>query len=377
MFEFEAKNILRRYGVNVPRGVVIDRERTPDDVKKDLNFPPPYAVKSQVLVAGRGKAGGIKIVKSLEEALEAARELFGRPIKGIYPKYVLIEEAVEHVKEFYVAITIDRGARKPVVLASSEGGVDIEEIVKERPEVLVKRLIDPFIGPRAYEVRNIAKRVGLSGRSVGEFVKLVLTMYKVFEDCDAELVEINPLALIEDGTLIPLDARMIVDDNAMFRHADLLQVDRTGSGEITEFEAKAKAKGLTFVELEGDIGVMGNGAGITMATMDLIKHYGGRPANFLDIGGGASKDVVREAVLLLLELPKVKRVLVNVFGGLTRCDEVAEGIVEALDKASTRKPIYARLIGTNEEEGRRILERHGVKVYSDLTEAVIEAVRGG
>lgn len=374
LYEFEAKEILAKYGVEIPRGIVIAKG---DDVKGKLvssNLRPPLVVKSQVLVAGRGKAGGVRLAKSLEEAIHLVELLFEFPIKGLKPRYILVEEAVEHSSELYASITLDKSARKPVVLASPYGGMDIEEIAREKPESIIRYHVDPYVGLRGFEARLIAKRIGLTGATVTSFASLLQSMYRVFMDYDAELVEVNPLTIVGER-VVALDARIIVDDNASYRHPELA-VERVEGGEVSEWEFKARRLGLAFVELDGNIGVMGNGAGLTMTSMDLVYEYGGAPANFLDIGGGASAERVKRALLLLLEFPKAKSIFINIFGGITRCDEVARGIVEALREYQGKpKPIFVRLSGTREEEGRRILEEVGVKAFDNPVDAVIEAIK--
>jgi succinyl-CoA synthetase beta subunit len=374
LYEFEAKGILARYGVSVPRGVVVEKG---EDVRGKLvssGLTPPLVVKSQVLVAGRGKAGGVRIAKSLDEAVSLVELLFDYPIKGLKPRYVLVEEAVEHSVELYASIAIDRSARKPVVLASLYGGVDIEEIARERPESIIRYHVDPYTGLRGFEARFIAKKLGLKGGLMQSFASLLQSMYDAFIDYDAELVEVNPLTIVGDR-VVALDARIIVDDNASYKHPELA-VERIEGGEVSEWESKARRLGLAFVELDGYVGVLGNGAGLTMTSMDLVYEYGGIPANFLDIGGGASAERVKKAVLLLLEFPKAKSIFINIFGGITRCDEVARGIVEALREYGGKpKPIFVRLSGTREEEGRRILEEAGIRAFDNPVDAVIEAIK--
>ncbi len=374
LYEFEAKSILAKYGVSIPKGVVVEKG---EDVRGKLvssGLKPPLVVKSQVLVAGRGKAGGVRIARSFEEAVSLAELLFEYPIKGLKPRYVLVEEAIEHSVELYASITIDRSARKPVVLASLYGGMDIEEIARERPESIVRYHVDPYVGLRGFEARLIAKKLGLESGLITPFASLLQSMYKAFIDYDAELVEVNPLTVV-GGNIVALDARIIIDDNASYRHPELV-VERVEGGEVSEWESKARRLGLAFVELDGYVGVMGNGAGLTMYSMDLVYEYGGVPANFLDIGGGASAERVKRAVLLLLEFPKAKSIFINIFGGITRCDEVARGIVEALKEYGGRpKPIFVRLSGTREEEGRRILEEFGIKAFDNPIDAVVEAIK--
>lgn len=374
LYEFEAKDILRRYGVEVPRGVVISRG---EDVRVKIessSLEPPLVAKSQVLVAGRGKAGGIRMANSIDEAINIVNLLFDHPIKGLKPKYILVEKAIKHDVELYASVTLDKSERRPVVLASLYGGIDIEEIAREKPESIVRYYVDPVKGLMGYEARSVAKKLGLTGGAQTSFSSLLQALYNIFIDYDADLVEVNPLTIV-DGKVIALDARIIVDDNAAYRHPELA-VERVEGGEVSIWESKARSMGLAFVELDGYVGIIGNGAGLTMTTMDLVYEYGGAPANFLDIGGGASSERVKKAVSILLEYPKAKVILINIFGGITRCDEVAKGIVEALREYKGQpKRLYVRLSGTREEEGRMILEEAEIRVYSDPREAAIAAVK--
>ncbi|GBF09711.1 succinyl-CoA synthetase beta chain [Aeropyrum pernix] len=374
LYEFEAKEILRMYGVETPPSVLV---MPGDDVAakiREAGLEPPLVVKSQVLVAGRGKAGGIKLVESVEDAVRVAGELWRKPIKGILPGALLVEKAVPHDAELYTSIIIDRSERRPVILASRFGGMDIEEIAREKPESIVRHYVDPFLGLRGYEARMVGKAIGLSGRLLNSYASFLQVLYRVFTALEAELVESNPLAIVGDK-VVPLDARIIVDDNSLFRHRELVERRRVEQrGEYTEWEVKARQQGLPFVELEGDIGIIGNGAGLTMATMDLVYHFGGRPANFLDIGGGARAELVKKAVSFLLEFPKAEKIFINVFGGITRGDEVARGIVAAVRESGSSKPLVVRLSGTREEEGRRILEEAGIYAYTDPVEAVKKVV---
>jgi len=369
LFEYEAKAILAKKGIRVPKGVLVRPGEDPIAKMKEAGLKPPVVVKAQVLVAGRGKAGGIKIAKTEEEVVRIVQELFNKPIKGIIPKVLLIEEAIPHDVELYAAIVIDRSARKPVVLASRYGGMDIEEIAREKPESIVRQHIDPFIGLKGYQARLVGKKIGLSGKALGSFSQFLLALYEAFVEYDAELAESNPLALVGDE-VIPLDARMIIDDNALYKHPEFAkEIEETG--EYTEWEIKARKIGLAFVELDGEIGIIGNGAGLTMTTMDLVYEYGGTPANFLDIGGGASAELVKKAVAFLMEYPKAKKVFMNIFGGITRGDEVARGIVKALEElGELPKPLVIRLAGTKAEEGRKILQEAGLEAFVDPIEAV-------
>lgn len=374
LFEFEAKEILRKYGVEVPRSTLIAKGEDPKKKIEEAGLRFPVVVKSQVLVAGRGKAGGIKKAESLEEAVRLVEELFEKPIKGLKPSYILVEEAVKFDAELYAAIVIDRSERKPLVLASRYGGMDIEEIAREKPESIIKVDIDPYVGLKGYHARVIGKKIGLSGKALASFANFLTALYRVFIDYDAELAESNPLALVGDK-VVPLDARIIVDDNALYRHKDLGGRKLEETGEYSEWEIKARSQGLAFVELDGDVGIMGNGAGLTMTTMDLVLEFGGRPANFLDIGGGASAELVKKALSFLFEYPKAKKIFINIFGGITRCDEVARGIVKAIEElGGLKKPLVIRLSGTNEEEGRRILKEHGIEAFVDPIEAAKRVV---
>ncbi|AFZ70246.1 succinyl-CoA synthetase, beta subunit [Caldisphaera lagunensis DSM 15908] len=373
LFEFEAKEIIKNYGFEIPQSVLIKKG---DDIEKKIReskMEPPFAVKAQVLVAGRGKSGGIKIVKTVEDAVKTAQTLFETSIKGIKPSYILIEKAIPHDKELYVGIVIDRSLRKPVVLASKFGGVDIEEIARNNPESIIRYPIDTFIGLRNYEARIIGKSIGVSGKALGSFEKFLTTLYKAFIEYDAELAESNPLAYLEDK-VIPLDLRITIDDNSLYRHENYAAKEEERLGENTEYEIKAHELDLAFVELDGDIGVLGNGAGLTMTTMDLIYEYGGKPANFLDMGGGAEAEHVKTCVKFLLDYPKAKKIFINMFGGITRADEVAKGVVMALNESSVKKPIVIRLTGTNEEQGKEILKQAGIEAYNDPIEAVKSVV---
>jgi len=368
LFEFEAKEIIRNYGFSIPESILIKKGDDVEKKIKDSGIEPPLAVKSQVLVAGRGKAGGIKLVKTIEEAIETTKALFETPIKGIKPSYILIEKAIPHEKELYVGLVIDRNDRRPLVLASQYGGIDIEEIARTKPESIIRYPIDPFVGLRSYEARLIGKRIGVVGKALGSFERFLLTLYKAFIEYDAELAESNPLAYLDDRVL-PLDLRITIDDNSLYRHKDFAKTEKERLGENTEYEIKGHELGLAFVELDGDVGILGNGAGLTMTTMDLVYGFGGKPANFLDMGGGADAEHVKQCVSFLLQYPKAKKIFINMFGGITRADEVAKGIIMALNETGIKKPVVIRLTGTNEEEGRKILEEAGIEVFNDPIEA--------
>ncbi|MBE9391715.1 ADP-forming succinate--CoA ligase subunit beta [Fervidicoccus fontis] len=378
LFEYEAKEIYKLHGIKVPKGVVIAKS---DDIEKKIEESKlkfPLVVKSQVLVAGRGKSGGVKFAKDISEAVTVSNNLFNLEIKGLKPNFLLIEEAVEHDNEYFASITIDRAERCPVILVSKSGGMEIEEVSKKSPESIIKYHVDPILGMRDFEARNIGYKLGLSGKELASFTSFLKSLYNIFEMYDGDLVESNPFTIV-NGEVIALDSRIIIDDNSVYKHKELV-ANKEMSGEETEWEIRAKQRGFAFVELDGNIGIIGNGAGLTMATMDLIYEFGGSPANFLDIGGGANSERVKEAVSLLLEYPKAKSIFINIFGGITRCDEVARGIEGALKSVGKIKPIFVRLSGTNEEEGKRILKELGISSYNDPIEAArstVNSVKGG
>jgi len=375
LHEYEAKELFARYGVKIPPGRLA---LTPEEVRKAAEeVGPPVVLKAQVVVAGRGKAGGIKVAKSVEEAYELSKQMFGMNIKGLTVRKLYVTKYLEVEREMYLSLIIDRATRRFLFLASPVGGMDIEEIAKATPEKIKRVYVDPFVGLRDYHVRSIVSWLGFSPGTAQwqQAASIVQAMYKMAVDYDAELVESNPLALTKEGDVVPLDARVIVDDNALFRHPELEKALEEDPRDITEFEAYAKKIGFHYVELDGDIGIIGNGAGLTMATMDLVYHFGGRPANFLDIGGGASREVMREAVKVLLNHPRVKVIFINIFGGITRADEVAYGVKEALQAAGgTTKKIVVRMKGTNEEIGRAILAEIGVPLFESAEEAAKKAV---
>ena len=375
LYEFESKRIFSSKGILVPKGFVIERV---EDLDK-IALEPPLIVKAQILIASRGKLGGIVKARSKDELRDLVSKLLGASIGGVRVRKLLIEEVVNIAKEYYLSITIDRLKRKPVILASSEGGVDIEEVARREPWKIVKHYIDPLVGLRDYEVRYVAYKLGIKNpKLVRVFTNIAKAIYSIFTEYDCELVESNPLALTTEGRFIAVDTKIIVDDNALYRHRDLQELVEKEAREYTEIELKARKLGFSYVELDGNIGIIGNGAGLTMATMDLVKYYGGRPANFLDVGGGARADVVREAVKILLLDPKVKGIFVNILGGITRADEIAKGVIEALRETGVRKPLVVRLKGTREEEGRRILGEENIPFYDDMDEAakrIVELVK--
>ncbi|MDR7415021.1 MAG: ADP-forming succinate--CoA ligase subunit beta [Armatimonadota bacterium] len=360
LHEYQAKQLFRSYGIPVQRDAVIER---PEEIP-GLSLRYPLVLKAQVLVGGRGKAGGIQLARTPEEAIERARTLLGMEIRGERVRRILVAEAVDIEEEHYLAFTVDRSARRLAFVASSMGGVDIEEIARTHPDRIHKVAIDPLEGFLPFHARQVAQRMGFRGDSLVQFAQIAHALYRVCVDLDAELAEINPLARAE-GRLLAVDAKVVVDDNARFRHPDLPEDE-----EATDLERLARRYDLSYVELDGDIAVIGNGAGLVMSTLDMVAHFGGRPANFLDVGGGASSEAMRHAVDIVLRKPGVRVLFINIFGGITRCDDIARGIVAARPTV----PTTIRLVGTNEGEGRRILEEAGMAAFTDPEEAARHAV---
>ncbi len=363
LHEYQSKRLFAEFGVPIPKGDIAATAQEARRIAEELGGP--VVVKSQVLVGGRGKAGGIKVAQNADQAYEVASQILGMQIKGLAVKKVLIDQASDIQKEIYLGIVIDRGARRAVMMASAEGGVEIEQVAEENPEAIIRVPIDPFLGLRGYQANQIALGIDLSREQFRTFARIAIGLYQAFQAYDASLAEINPLIIDSDGDLLAVDGKMIIDDNALFRHPDLAQVRDVD--EETESERKARLAGLSYVELDGEIGCMVNGAGLAMTTMDLTKLFGGSPANFLDIGGGAQADKVSTALRLILADPNVKAVLFNIFGGITRCDEVAKGILAALGEVKSDVPMVARLVGTNEDEGRAILAESSFKLTTATT----------
>jgi len=371
LYEYEGVALFQKYGIPVPRGGLAS---SPDEARKIAErLNPPYVVKAQVLIGGRGKAGGVRFAETPEEVENVAEEVLGIVIRGVRVDKILVVEKIKIMRELYLSFVLNRSEKTVDFLASPLGGVDIEDIAREYPMSLVRQHIDPLLGIQEFMVRRAFKRLNLSGELYRNFRELVFSLYRLFVEYDCELAEINPLALTREGRLVAVDSKIIVDDNSLFRHPDLLEIKKRRIENMDEVERKAEEFGLSYVKLDGNIGIMGNGAGLTMATMDLVSFYGGKPANFLDIGGGATRERVEKALSLLLMDPRVKVVLVNILGGITRCDEVALGVVSAMEKYGT-KPIVVRIMGTREEEGRRILEASGVHALDSMEEAAKIAV---
>jgi len=370
LFEYEAKNILRDYGIATPEGNVAHNSDEAEVAAREIGKP--VVLKSQILVAGRGKAGGIIPANDAAEARSIASRLIGSTIKDIVVGSLLVEEKLDIVEQLYASVTVDRQAKTYVVLASTSGGVDIEEVARTSPEKISRRWVDPTIGLSEPDAMNIISRFNMDKGDAARFASVISTLYKVALEYDAELAELNPLVKTSSGEFVAADARMIIDDNAIFRHPEL-QNRSLQREEDTPREAEARKKNLAYVDLDGDIGIIGNGAGLVMATLDLVQVFGGRPANFLDIGGGAQVEIIKNGVVLVMSKPEVKAVLINILGGITRCDLVAQGVIEGLKESSVKKPIAVRMMGTNEKEGEAILRQAGIGSYSNMEEAA-EAV---
>jgi len=365
LFEYEAKCILAKYGIPTPVGGLA---KNVSDIRRiAAKLRPPFAIKAQVLIAGRGKAGGILFARSVAEAEKAAEKLLNKKIKNIPTRSVWIEEKIRIKKELYLGITIDRSNRSYVAIASAVGGMEVEEIVAEAPEKVIKFMVNPQHGFHSYHGREIARKMRYSGRQLSTLGKIFESLYHTGMEYDAELIEMNPLAETLDGKFVAVDARIIIDDNALFRHQKYKS--RLPESELSLQELEAEKNGLAYVELDGDIGVVGNGAGLVMATLDTIRYYGGKPANFLDVGGGATSEKIAASLEIVLSTPNIKALFINILGGITRCDEVAQGILEVKQKMKEKKPMVIRLMGTNEEEGKKILTNAGIPVLESMEEA--------
>src|SRR4030042_796263 len=370
LHEYQSKQIFSRYGTPIPKGRVAATADEAKQIAKDLGSW--VVIKSQVFVGGRGKAGGIRLAKTSEEAAESADQILAMEIKGLPGRKVLVDEAAPMEAEIYLGITNDRNARRPVMISSSAGGVEIEEVARTTPEKIVKILIDPLLGLRDYQARDIAAGIDLKRECWRQFLQIAKGLWQVYKDCDATLAEINPLVVTTGQKLLALDGKMVIDDNALFRQQTLAEMRDSDIEAPSEIEARRY--GLSFIKLDGNIGCMVNGAGLAMTTMDIIKLFGGSPANFLDIGGGASSDKVSAAMRIILTDRNVKAVLYNIFGGITRCDEVARGILAAIEEVKPKVPMVVRLVGTNAEEGRRILADAKLITAETLVEAAQKAV---
>ncbi len=371
LHEYQSKQIFARYGVPIPNGRVASTAAEARQIASELGGR--VVVKAQVLVGGRGKAGGVKLAQSPDEAEEIATRLLSMEIKGLPVRKVLVDEAADIRKEIYLGITNDRAARRPVIMASAAGGVDIEEVARETPEKIVKVYIHPLLGLQDYQIRNVAAGIELPKELWREFGKILSGLWQAYQNSDATLAEINPLVVTGDGHLLAVDGKMLIDDNALMRHPDLAEMRDTDEEDPTEVEARKY--GLSFIKLDGSIGCMVNGAGLAMTTMDIVKLFGGSPANFLDIGGGASAEKVAAAFRIILSDPNIKAVLINIFGGITRGDLVAQGILQAMEEVKPEVPMIVRLVGTNAEEGRKLLEKANMITAETLADAAQKAVK--
>jgi succinyl-CoA synthetase beta subunit len=369
LLEYQAKEVLKSLGIPIPPGKVA---RTPDEAAAAAEELGAVAVKAQVPVGGRGKAGGIKLADSPQQARQAAEQIIGMDIKGFKVPLVYCEAALEIGRELYLGFTVDRDARANILMLSARGGMDIEQVAEEEPDAIARLYPNPWRGPLDFELSQLAFEAGL-GEHVRALTPVIKKLYRAIPEYDAVTAEINPLVVTKSGEIVAGDAKLETDENAAFRHRALEEK----YGEILEgdpYEREAKKRGLTYVSLDGEVGIIGNGAGLCMGTLDLVQRAGGRAANFCDIGGGARAEVVRNALEVILMNPKVRGVLINVFGGITRGDEVARGLVEARDSIGMTLPLVVRLSGTNEEEGRAILKEHGIEPGSNGWEAAKKIV---
>ena len=379
LHEFQAKTILAGFGVPIPRGEVASNPFEVYDIARRFNGT--VVVKAQIHAGGRGKGGGVKLAKSPEEAEAIAREMIGMTLvthqtgpEGRKVQRVLVEEGVRIQKEFYLGIVVDRASQKPVFMGSPQGGVDIEAVAAQTPHLIFKEYIDPAIGFQPFQARRLALALGVGAEQLSSATRIMIGLFRAFEATDASLVEINPFLLTEDGKWLALDAKVNLDDNALFRHKEMLLL--RDFNEEDPLEIRASRYGINYIRLDGTIGCMVNGAGLAMATMDIIKLAGGSPANFLDVGGGANAEQVRNAFQILLADKNVKAVLINIFGGIMRCDIVAGGVVEAAKALGLNIPVVVRLEGTNVEQGREILQNSGLKftVADGMKDAAEKAV---
>ena len=378
--EYQAKQILARYGVAVPPGEVISRTEEARGVAERLGGG-TVVVKAQIHAGGRGKGGGVKLARNPSEAEKVAGDILGMTLithqtgpEGRVVRKVLIEEGLDVARELYLGLVIDRATARPVFMASTEGGMEIEMVAAEHPEKILRESIDPGVGFQTFQARKLAFGLGLEGAQVNEAVRLFAGLYRAFEGTDGSLVEINPLVVTRDGGLLALDAKMNFDDNALFRHPDVRELRDLNEEE--PLEVKASNSGLNYIRLEGNVGCMVNGAGLAMATMDIIQYAGGRPANFLDVGGGANEEQVRKGFEIILGDSNVRAVLINIFGGIMRCDVVANGVVAAAKSLGIKVPVVVRLEGTNVELGQKILRESGLNftVASGMKDAAEKVV---
>ena len=367
--EYRAKELFRRQGIPVPDGFVV---RTPEEAKERAReLGGPVVIKAQVLVGGRGKAGGVKLATHHDEARDKADQILGMEIKGLTVRRLLVTRAVDIAQEYYLGIVQDRAAQRATLMVSAAGGVDIEEVAAKTPEKIIKQRIDPVAGLSPHEARHVAFQVA-SGRIALRMADVLTRLWQAYASGDATLAEINPLVVTPTGEVWAVDGKMVLDDNALYRQSEI--AGWRDPAEATPEEDEARLAGLSFVKLEGNVGCLVNGAGLAMATMDLVAHYGGRPANFLDIGGSSHPDKVVRALDIITRDRNVKAILFNIFGGITRCDDVARGIIEAKAKTGIHLPVVVRLVGTNEDEARRLLAETDLVSAQSMDEAVQKAI---
>ncbi|MBX0310351.1 MAG: ADP-forming succinate--CoA ligase subunit beta [Sulfurihydrogenibium sp.] len=378
--EHQAKEIFRKYGLPVPRGYPAFDVKEAVEAAEELGTW-PVVVKAQIHAGGRGKAGGVKLAKSIEEVQQIASELLGKKLatfqtgpEGLPVSRLYIEEATAIDKEFYVAITLDRSKSKPIIMVSASGGMEIEEVAATNPEAIITQTIEPFIGLRSYHARELALKLGLPKNLLNKAASIFTTLYKIYIELDASMVEINPLVLTKDGNIVILDAKIEFDDNGLFRHPEIMEMD--DPTQISPLEVEAKKFNLNYIKLDGNIACMVNGAGLAMSTMDTIKLAGGEPANFLDVGGSANATQIANAFKIILSDPNVKAIFINIFGGILRCDRLAEGIITAAKEVSINVPVIVRMEGTNVELGKKMLQESGLPLITADTmwEGALKAV---
>ena len=374
--EYQAKELFARYGIPVPRGKLVTQVEEVEGVVNELGLP--VVVKAQIHAGGRGKAGGVKLAKTLDEARQITQNMLGKPLvtrqtggQGTIVRKVWVEEGAAIKKEFYVGMVIDRARRCPVLMVSPAGGMEIEELAKEKPELIFKEPIDPFLGLLPYQCRSLAFKLGVDPKQAG---KMFMALTRLFVEKDCSLAEINPLILTEDGNLLAIDAKLNFDDSALFRHPDVKEM--LDPDELDPLEYEASKYHLNYVRLDGNVGIMVNGAGLAMATMDVIKLAGAEPANFLDVGGSANAEMIAQGFKIILSDPNVKLIFINIFGGILRCDVLAQGVIEAAKQVEVSVPILVRLEGTNVEQGREMLADSGLNfvVGKDLSDAASKIV---
>ncbi len=369
--EYQARQLFQDYGIPVNNYILCHSVEEAEAAAK--KFTSMRVVKAQVLAGGRGKAGGVKLAKSVEGTVEAAQKILGMDIKGYTVEKVIVCDTVDIQKEYYVGLTIDRNTKSVLFMASAEGGVEIEEVAKENPDAIIKVPIDPSLGMSDFLARKIAFKLFTDINLVKQAADIFKKLYKLFIETDSSLAEINPLVIVPGGQVLAIDGKMNFDDNALYRQKEIEAINEPDEDEKKELEAKEK--GLSYIRLDGNIGCMVNGAGLAMATMDVIKHFGGSPANFLDIGGSSNPQKVIDAMNLLLSDKNVKAIMINIFGGITRCDDVARGLITALDQMKVEIPIVIRLSGTNAEEGLKIIAEKNLPVVKTLSEAAQAAIK--